>query len=114
MSEALLAFWQGAFGSWFAIASGTLVRATPLLVLGLAVTIAFRAGVINIGAEGQLMMGAVGATAIAFLVEGVPAPVALVLVLLGAALIGSAWSAVAAWLRARFGVLEVISTIMLN
>src|SRR6185437_13682746 len=75
---ALGALWRGSFGTWYALTSSTLVRATPLVLTGLAVAIAFRAGVWNIGADGQLLVG------------------------------------VAALLRTKFGVLEVISTIMLN
>ncbi|MFN5153057.1 MAG: ABC transporter permease subunit, partial [Gemmatimonadota bacterium] len=65
MTEALLALWDGAFGSSYAIWSATLVRSAPLLWLGLGVALAFRAGVLNIGAEGQFLMGAIGATAVA-------------------------------------------------
>ncbi len=114
VSAALTALWHGAFGSWSVIASGTLVRATPLLFAGLAVTVAFRAGILNIGAEGQLLAGAAAATAVSVTISptlGI-AGVALALVVGGAA--GGMWAGIAAVLRQRFGVLEVISTIMLN
>ena len=62
--RALLALWEGAFGSAYAIHSGTLVRATPLVLAGLAVMVAFRAGILNIGAEGQLLVGAAAAAAV--------------------------------------------------
>ncbi len=111
---ALAAMWRGAFGSTDAIVSGTLVRATPLVLAGLAVALAFRAGVFNVGAEGQLLAGA-GAAAAA---GGLLAPMlggATVLPALAAGVVaGALWAGVAAWLRRRFGVLEVISTIMLN
>lgn len=115
MSEALLALWDGAFGSSYAIWSATLVRSTPLLLLGLGVALAFRAGVLNIGAEGQFLMGAIGATAVAHAVgQTLPSVVMIpVMAVVGAAL-GAGWAGIAAWLRHRFGVLEVISTIMLN
>src|SRR5215208_5157037 len=60
----LIALWNGSFGSWYALTSGTLVRATPLIFTGLSVAVAFRAGVFNIGAEGQLLIGAAAAAAI--------------------------------------------------
>ncbi|MHB8837425.1 MAG: ABC transporter permease [Gemmatimonadaceae bacterium] len=112
--RALLALWNGAFGSPYALLSATLVRATPLLFVGLAVGIAFRAGVLNIGAEGQLLMGASAAVAVGLAVGGWPRIVALPLVLSAGIVAGASWAGVAAWLRLRFGVLEVISTLMLN
>lgn len=91
-----------------------LARATPLLLTGLAVLLAFRAGIWNIGAEGQFYAGAIAATWVGTRL-GVTSPwEALVLVPLAAALAGAAWAAVPAFLRERFGVLEVITTIMLN
>lgn len=113
-SRALAALWDGAFGSPYAVLSATLVRATPLLFVGLAVGLAFRAGVLNIGAEGQLLAGATLAMTTGLLVGGLPGPLALPLVLLAGAIAGAAWAGIAAWLRQRFGVLEVISTLMLN
>ena len=116
-ARALLALAQGSFGSWYAITSSTLVRAVPLALAGLAVAIAFRAGILNVGAEGQLLMGAaVGAATAAGVggMRGVPSPIAIVLVLVAGAVAGGAWAGIAALLRQRFGVLEVISTIMLN
>ena len=111
---ALSALVRGAFGSWYAITSATAVRAVPLGLAGLAVAVAFRAGILNIGAEGQLLMGASAAAAI-FAVLGLrSATVSLPLMLLAGIVAGGAWASVAAWLRYRFGVLEVISTIMLN
>jgi general nucleoside transport system permease protein len=112
--EALLAFWDGAFGSAYAVWSATLVRATPLLLVGLAVAVAFRAGVINIGAEGQFALGAVGATVAALVFSDAPRVVVIAAMIGAGAGGGAAWAAIAAWLRRRFGVLEVISTIMLN
>jgi ABC-type uncharacterized transport system permease subunit len=112
--DALFALWDGAFGSANAILSATLVRATPLLLVGLAVSLAFRAGVLNIGAEGQLLAGASAATAMGLLVGGWPRPLGVLATLLAGALAGAGWAAIAAWLRRRFDVLEVISTLMLN
>lgn len=112
--RALAALWNGAFGSPYALLSATLVRATPLMFVGLAVGIAFRAGVLNIGAEGQLLAGAAAAVAVGLLVGGWPRAIALPLVLIAGMTAGAMWAGVAGWLKLRFGVLEVISTLMLN
>lgn len=112
--DILAAFWDGAFGSAFALWSATLVRATPLLLVGLGVALAFRAGVLNIGAEGQFILGATLASVAALALGSLPR--ALVVPLMAAAGLagGALWAGIAAWLRRRYGVLEVISTIMLN
>lgn len=111
---AMRALWNGSFGSWFSLGSATLVRSVPLILTGLAVAVAFRAGVWNIGAEGQLLAGAAAATSLALLVGASPMAVSLPIVLIGGTLAGAGWAGIAALLRDRFGVLEVISTIMLN
>lgn len=110
----LTALWNGAFGSSYALFSATLVRATPLLLVGLGVGLAFRAGIVNIGAEGQLLAGATAATAMGLWLPSMPAFVAVPTVLAAGVVAGAAWSAIAGWLKLRFGVLEVISTLMLN
>src|SRR5438874_2300140 len=112
IGQAMRALFEGAFGSWYAFGSGTLIRATPLILAGLAVAIAFRAGVFNIGAEGQLLIGAAAATATALSFHSLPSVVLLPALLLAGAGAGAAWAWIAAVLRARFQVLEVISTIM--
>jgi ABC-type uncharacterized transport system permease subunit len=117
-ATSLQALFRGAFGSWFALTSATLVRAVPLALAGLAVALAFRAGLLNIGAEGQLLVGATATAAVLALVPA-EAPrhlgIAVRLLALGAGTVaGGAWAGIAALLRQRFGVLEVISTIMLN
>ena len=111
--HALFALWSGSVGSWYSLTSATLVRAVPLMLTGGAVAIAFRAGVFNIGAEGQLLVGAAAATAVALALPGAGAGTALLAMMAGA-IAGGLWAGIAALLRARFGVLEVISTIMLN
>jgi general nucleoside transport system permease protein len=111
---ALTALVRGAFGSWYAITSATMVRMVPLALAGLAVAVAFRAGVLNIGAEGQLLVGAAAATALAAVLADTSPFIAIPVMLLGGALAGALWAGVAAVLKLRFGVLEVISTIMLN
>jgi simple sugar transport system permease protein len=86
------------------------------MLTGSAVALAFRGGVLNIGGEGQLLVGAAAAAAVALAVSpsGVMIPVTVAGALLAASIGGALWAAVAASLRVRFGVLEVISTIMLN
>jgi general nucleoside transport system permease protein len=113
-AAALTALWQGAVGSWYALTSATLVRAVPLIVIGLGIALAFRAGALNIGAEGQFYAGAIAATWVGLHVAGRPSAVAVPAVLLGAMLAGAAWVVAPVWLKLRFGVLEVISTLLLN
>ncbi|MBA3739721.1 MAG: ABC transporter permease [Chloroflexi bacterium] len=91
-----------------------LVTATPILLTGAAVAIAFRAGYWNIGAEGQLLLGAIAAAGIGTLVGGLPAIIALPLMIIGGALAGAAWALVPALLRVRFGIDEVVTTLLLN
>ncbi|MBC7789643.1 MAG: ABC transporter permease [Anaerolineae bacterium] len=111
---ALRALWTGSFGSWHALSSATLVRATPLILTGLAVALAFKAGVWNIGADGQLVMGAAAAAAAALALGDTLGRLALPAALLAGVLAGTLWAGIAAILRRKAGVLEVISTIMLN
>ncbi|MBA3559053.1 MAG: ABC transporter permease [Gemmatimonadaceae bacterium] len=111
---ALRALWTGSFGTWHALSSATLVRATPLILTGLAVGLAFRAGIWNIGADGQLVMGAAAAAACALAAGDWMGRAAVPAALLAGALAGALWAAIAALLRHKAGVLEVISTIMLN
>ena len=92
----------------------TLVRATPLLLVGLAVALAFRARVLNIGAEGQLLAGATAAVAVGLACAGLPGPLLVTAELAAGIVAGALWAGIAAVLRERFGVLEVISTLMLN
>lgn len=113
VGAALTALWSGSLGSWYALSSATLVRAIPLMLTGCAVAVAFRAGVFNIGAEGQFLAGTAAATAVALALPNAGYASAL-LALAAGAIAGGAWAGIAAVLRARFGVLEVISTIMLN
>jgi general nucleoside transport system permease protein len=111
---ALGALWAGAFGSWYAFTSATLVRAVPLTLIGLGIAIAFRGGAFNIGAEGQFYAGAIAATWVGLHVAGRPPILAITALLLAAALAGAAWITVPVWLKLRFGVIEVISTLLLN
>lgn len=108
------ALWLGAFGSWDAFTSSTLVRAVPLILIGLGISVAFRGGALNIGAEGQFYAGAIAATWVGLHLAGQPAPIAIGALLLAAAIAGLCWVAVPVWLKLRFGVIEVISTLLLN
>ncbi len=108
------ALWDGAFGSWYNFTSAALVRATPLIILGLAFTLASKAGALNIGMEGQFAAGAIGAAWAGLHVGGAPPPIA-VAVTLAAGLVGGAlWMVVPVVLRLGLGVSEVISTLLLN
>lgn len=111
---ALGALWLGAFGSWDAFTSTTLVRAVPLTIIGLGIAIAFRGGALNIGAEGQFYAGAIAATWVGLHIGEQPAAVAIVALLLASAAAGLIWVVVPVWLKVRFGVIEVISTLLLN
>ncbi len=104
---------RGSFGSADAVGM-TLFYSTPLIFTGLSVAVAFHAGLFNIGAEGQLTMGALAAAAVGAIWPALPAPIAPVFAGMAAAAAGMAWGALPGWLRARRGSHEVINTIMLN
>jgi len=91
-----------------------LVSATPILFTGAAVAIAFRAGYWNIGAEGQLLLGATAAAGVGAAVGDLPAIVALPAMLAAGALAGASWALLPALLRVRFGIDEVVTTLLLN
>lgn len=111
---ALGALWSGAFGSWYTFTSSTLVRSVPLIIIGLGIALSFRAGVFNIGAEGQFYAGAVAATWVGVHAGGLPAALAIPAILVAAGVAGALWMVVPVVLKVRFGVLEVISTLLLN
>ena len=104
---------NSAFGSRYDIGM-TLFYATPLILTGLAVAIPFQAGLFNIGAEGQLTLGALAAAAVGCVFPDIPWPLAPVLAVLAAFLVGGFWGFVPGWLHAKRGSHEVINTIMLN
>jgi simple sugar transport system permease protein len=89
------------------------VQTMPIILTGLSVGFAFRTGLFNIGAEGQLMAGSIAATAVALLVKAPPG-VHVILVLLAAMAAGGIWGAVPGYLKARFNVHEVVVAIMMN
>jgi simple sugar transport system permease protein len=109
--EAYAALLRGGFGSRAALGR-TLLGATPLIFTGLAVAVAFRAGLFNIGGEGQLYMGAIAAAWLGVALPG-PGWLVIVLAIAGAGLAGFVWGAVPGLLK-TLGAHEVITTIMLN
>lgn len=112
--EAYQAMFVGAFTNKNGLAD-TLVKATPLLLVGLGIVIAFRANVINIGAEGQLIMGALLTTYLGLqLGDRMPGFIVITICLLAGALMGGIWGAIPGYLKARLGVNEILSTIMMN
>jgi len=111
--EAYGALWEGAFGNRNALAE-TLVKATPLLLVGLGICIAFRAGVINIGGEGQMVVGALLATMIGLAFEDWPGWIVIFLAMSGGFIGGAIWGGIPGVLKAYFNVNEILSTIMMN
>ncbi len=104
---------RGAFGGGDELAD-TAVRAMPLLLVGVGICIAFRANVINIGGEGQIIAGALLSTVTALAVGGLPALILVPLVLAAGMVGGGIWGAIPGSLKAYLGVNEILSTIMLN
>lgn len=105
---------DGALGSGYAVLSVTLKRTTPLLLLGIAVAVAFRAGMLNIGAEGQFLAGAGAAAAVGLSPVSWPPLLGVIIALAAGVAGGAAWAGIAAWMRQRFRVNEVVSTLLLN
>lgn len=112
VTEAYRSIWDGAFGSRPQL-SNTLQKGIPLLLVSLGWMVAYTARRLNIGLEGQVLIGAMCATAAGLNLD-LPTPIALPLAMLAGALGGAAWCGVAAWMWARLGVNEIISTLMLN
>ncbi|HEY8953353.1 MAG TPA: ABC transporter permease [Candidatus Dormibacteraeota bacterium] len=110
---AFTALFQGAITNRNAFPE-TLVSTVPYVFLGLGVALGFRAGLFNIGAEGQFYIGALTGVFIAYSVHGLPAIIEVPFALLAGMAGGFAWAAIAGFLKARFGAHEVITTIMLN
>ncbi len=112
-ARALGALMRGAFGGRYQLAT-LVTKACPLIFTGLAASIAFRTGFWNIGAEGQLIAGAIAAVALSFWLDALPALVLIPAALCAAAAAGGALALVAALLKLRRGAQEVITTILLN
>lgn len=108
-----VALFDGSVGSIHAV-SETMTSAVPLTLAALGLAVGFKAGLFNIGAEGQIILGGVAAVVVGFSFPGLPIYLHLPLALLAGALGGALWASIAGWLRAATGAHEVILTIMLN
>ena len=106
-------FFTSAFGSVDGFGY-TLFYATPLIFTGLAVAVAFKCGLLNIGAEGQLIAAAFATAWVGLMLPGWPAWIVVILAALAAIVVGGMWSAIPGVLKAKFGAHEVITTIMMN
>jgi ABC-type uncharacterized transport system permease subunit len=104
---------EGAFGSQNNLAE-TAVKAVPLLLVGLGICISFRANVINIGGEGQMIIGAILGTFLGLVLTGWPGWMVIPLALLAGFVGGAIWGAIPGALKAYFGVNEILSTVMMN
>jgi ABC-type uncharacterized transport system permease subunit len=111
--EAYGAMFRGAFGNVSGLTQ-TLTKMTPLLLVALGICIAFRGGMINIGGEGQIIVGALAATAFSLGFPTWPGWILLPLTLVMGALAGAVWGGIAGVLKARLNVNEILSTVMLN
>ena len=111
--QAYAALWDGAFGSSNALAE-TLVKATPLLLVALGICISFRGDVINIGGEGQMIIGAIAATWVGLTLTDWPGWVIIPLAMLVGFLGGAVWGGIPGFLKAYFNVNEILSTVMMN
>ena len=104
---------QGACGSWNAFAE-TLVKATPLLLVGIGICISYRGNVVNIGGEGQMIMGAILSTWIALTFTNLPGWLMILIGMLAGVVGGSIWGGIPGLLKAYFNVNEILSTVMMN
>ena len=111
--DAFSSLYDGAFGDRES-ALETLVQATPLILTGLAAAVAFRAGIWNIGGQGQFIAGAIGTWWVYDTMPGLPAPLLFVAMFAGAAVFGAMWASVASVLLVRYGTNEILTTVMLN
>ncbi len=111
--EAYGAMFRGAFGNVSGLTQ-TLTKMTPLLLVALGICIAFRGGMINIGGEGQIIVGALAATAFSLAFPTWPRWILLPLTLVMGALAGAFWGGIAGVLKARLNVNEILTTVMLN
>lgn len=106
-------FFNGIFGNLNGLGE-VFVKASPLILTGLGCAVAFRTGFFNIGAEGQFYMGALASAWVALESAALPGPIRIVAAVLAGFLLGGLWAFLAAMLKARFGISEIIVTIMLN
>lgn len=111
--EAYAALWDGAFGSTNALAE-TLVKATPLLLVSLGICISFRGDMINIGGEGQMIVGALLATWLGLTFTNLPGWLVIVMAMVAGFIGGAIWGGIPGLLKAYFRVNEILSTVMMN
>lgn len=111
--KAYSAMFSGAFGNLYGIGQ-TLTKATPITFTALAFLFAFKSGLFNIGAEGQLIIGAMASAIVGISFNGLPTLVHIAFALLAGAVAGGLWGFIPAFLRAKFGAHEVITTMMLS
>jgi ABC-type uncharacterized transport system permease subunit len=111
--KAYESLWDGAFGAKNAV-SDTVIKATPLLLVGLGICIAFRGGVINIGGEGQMIVGGLITVALGLKYKNADPVIMIPACLVASFAAGMAWGGIAGVLKAYFNVNEILSTIMLN
>ncbi|MFD0871951.1 ABC-type uncharacterized transport system, permease component [Chlamydia abortus] len=104
--------WKGAFGSFYYL-TNTLARAIPILLIGVGLSLAFRAGFFNLGAEGQMVLGGITAALTALYLPG-PGWLRLIAALVAGILAGGVWGAIAGWLDDRFKINLIISTLLMN
>jgi ABC-type uncharacterized transport system permease subunit len=104
---------KGAFGSWNAFAE-TLVKAVPLLLVGLGICIAYRGSVTNIGGEGQMIIGGLLATWLGLSITNLPGWLMILVAMLGGSVGGAIWGGIPGILKAYFNVNEILSTVMMN
>ncbi|MFP4456570.1 MAG: ABC transporter permease [Clostridia bacterium] len=101
------------FGSLYGFGEA-IVSAVPLIMTGLAIAFSFRTGLFNIGAEGQFIVGTFATAYVGFTLNNLPTILQFSLALIAGAIAGGLWAAIAGWLKAKRGVHEVITTIMMN
>lgn len=111
--EAASTFLKSFSGDFYGVCE-IVVKALPLLFTGISYAFAQRCGIVNLGAEGQLLMGGLFGTFVGVNASWLPGPLHLLATVLAGFLGGALWGLLAGWLRTAFGILEVISTIMLN
>ncbi|MNU70438.1 Branched-chain amino acid transport system / permease component [compost metagenome] len=112
VTETFAEMWKGAFGNFYFF-TNTLARSTPIILVGLGVAVAFRAGFLNMGSEGQMLLGALAASLTAIYMPG-PVWIKVPVVFAVGMIVGGLYSAFASWLDTRFRMNLIITTLLLN
>lgn len=110
--ETYAEMWRGAFGNFYYV-TNTFARATPIILIGLGVALAFKAGFFNMGSEGQMVLGALTAALVAIYMPGAGV-VKMIAGIVAGMIVAGLWSALAGWLDSRFGMNLLITTLLLN